>query len=1274
MLTMNDLRGRVLLGWITLLLAMQAIGAPNAPNILYIFTDDHTYRMVSCFPRSYEFANTPNIDRLAERGVRFDQAYIGAKCVPSRASVQSGRLQFAVESGYNGSDIPGSIHWFPTIREKGYYTGMIGKWHYRQRGAEAYQHGSSWDWSVIWKHGDKSLGDKYYWDQYVSINDGDLEPLNGYSTDRYADYTEQFIQERAADTNSPPWFYWLCFGGVHAPYTPADRHIGTLDDEPEPSIPVDIYGPRPGKPSHFQDTKWTEGEDGKPLYGGETLEFWTKQQMEAVLAIDDAVGRIVNKLEETDQLDNTIIVFTADQGYVWGQHGLKGKIDPYETAIRSPFIVSNPARFPTNKVCKAPINGPDVIRTFHAWADAEPQQFMPGRDITPLIENPDSQPVLKDWAEVPTMMTYVGNRYEPMEIAARLRNQDWRGLEYESDTPYYFMILVENYKYTRYASPYRIEELYDLENDPEELDNLALKVQFQSKLREMRAACIQSLKDNGGAVFADLLPPPTTLNLWPDVYPSDNAHVLYGSGTAQPDGDVLKTKNGWGNSDSRMAYLRFNLGGIDEIAGHPADSILSASLDLWMTQTEGDVENDLQIYALVDGAQDSSASLSETEWTGSAGANPLLDTNLPQGNAAPTNSPLTTAMLGHYTFAATGDNSELGLVQIPLSVSGLKTLIQNDSNGEITLIVRSTSEGLSTDFASVANTNSQHALPTLTISTLPAAPAGLSANAGNGAVSLDWDDNAEPNLSGYNVYRSTNSGNYGSAIASNLVASSYFDNTVLNDTTYYYVVSAVDTDANESPQSTEVSAMPEKVEMPLNAIFFGSAFEGLAGFTQSTPATANESWSTETNSVRYRNQDGGTLNSSFLKEFPLDRSIGASYTIEAVVHLTDGYADDNNRVGIYLFGDSAEVPSEDEAGAIGLIFNTDDGASGGAPGDNSDDNIALRVGIDSTDLSGNYARNEGFVTFAQDLFGTEIMFTADIDFVDAGGTAMINITARLRDVHGAVTEASTSVPATDYTGDWFGFVTRARARNYVEGGENTAADRSLPWVMDYKSFRVADHSVLTPPTGLAATAGDGFVRLEWNDSAAGSVAGYTVYRSQTSDNYDSPLETGLTSSAFMDNAATNGATYYYVVTAVDSNGNESAQSTEVSALPEALYDQWASDHGIKGLGRYVDSDGDGMNNLYEYALGGAPTNRNHRGTLPSFSRSGSRFLYVHPRRADDASLVYTVETTTNLTSGTWTNLGYVVTGTNVTGGTLDFVTNDIDIVRNKNFIRLIIEQ
>jgi hypothetical protein len=270
---------------------------------------------------------------------------------------------------------------------------------------------------------------------------------------------------------------------------------------------------------------------------------------------------------------------------------------------------------------------------------------------------------------------------------------------------------------------------------------------------------------------------------------------------------------------------------------------------------------------------------------------------------------------------------------------------------------------------------------------------------------------------------------------------------------------------NESADSAEVSATPEVV--PLQGDLFGSDNAGYAGFTTSTPGGSNETWSLEGDSVQYRNQNSGTYNSSLLREFVLDRSAGRSYRVEGVVTLTDGYADDNNRVGLYLFGDFPEVPNQDEAGAIGLIFNMDDSVTGGAPGNNAQDNIALRVGIDNTLLSDPAVLRDQTVPFAQDLFGTTITLAADITFIAIGTNEFIQIDASLT-AAGAKTTVSTTVLAADYTGDYFGFVTRARARNYPD----TAANRGAPWVMDYRSFAVSELTLaFSSITGSAATPG-----------------------------------------------------------------------------------------------------------------------------------------------------------------------------------------------------------
>ena len=121
------------------------------------------------------------------------------------------------------------------------------------------------------------------------------------------------------------------------------------------------------------------------------------------------------------------------------------------------------------------------------------------------------------------------------------------------------------------------------------------------------------------------------------------------------------------------------------------------------------------------------------------------------------------------------------------------------------------------------------------------------------------------------------------------------------------------------------------------------------------------------------------------------------------------------------------------------------------------------------------------------------------------------------------------------------------------------------------------------------------------------------------------------------------------------------------------YDLWATTWSTDIGAATNDFDSDGINNLYEYAMDGNPTNGLAPTNLPVFSRLGNGFIYVHPKRSDDTNITYTVETSTDLVAGSWTNNGYTVSGTNITGGDLNFVTNDVDTVENEKFIRLRVE-
>ncbi|HKL21037.1 MAG TPA: hypothetical protein VJ904_04480, partial [Tichowtungia sp.] len=173
------------------------------------------------------------------------------------------------------------------------------------------------------------------------------------------------------------------------------------------------------------------------------------------------------------------------------------------------------------------------------------------------------------------------------------------------------------------------------------------------------------------------------------------------------------------------------------------------------------------------------------------------------------------------------------------------------------------------------------------------------------------------------------------------------------------------------------------------------------------------------------------------------------------------------------------------------------------------------------------------------------------------------------------------------------------------------------------------------------------------------------------DSGGNAIASGLSTSSYLDGTAENGTTYYYRVAAVDTNGNVSARSTQVSATPTADgvvlegYEKWLSDNGVTA------SDA----NFYEYAMGGDPTDGQPPADKPVLIRSGGSYYYVYPKRSDDAALTYTVEITTNLLdSESWMDAGYSVTGTDVTGGIIDFVTNAVDTVDSETFIRLRIER
>src|SRR6185295_8571042 len=165
--------------------------------------------------------------------------------------------------------------------------------------------------------------------------------VSGYATDNYTQWACDYIQGDGRD-KTKPWFLWLCYGAIHGPSTPAPRHLGKYAKEPV-TPPVDILPPRPQKPAYLEKVQaWHKGKDGQIMAGPTEAQFgdegareksyadWVRQVNECTLALDEGVGRVLATLRESGQLDNTLVIYTADQGFGMGEHGFRSKLAPYD--------------------------------------------------------------------------------------------------------------------------------------------------------------------------------------------------------------------------------------------------------------------------------------------------------------------------------------------------------------------------------------------------------------------------------------------------------------------------------------------------------------------------------------------------------------------------------------------------------------------------------------------------------------------------------------------------------------------------------------------------------------------------------------------------------------------------------------------------------------------------------------------------------------------------------------------------------------------------------
>jgi arylsulfatase A-like enzyme len=308
-------------------------GDGKKPNILVIYTDDHRADALGCMGNPH--LKTPHIDRLAGRGTLFRNAYLsgadsGALCMPSRAMLMTGRNFPRIERA-GGWDIAPQPTLPSVLREHGYRTHMTGKWH---NGAEPLRR-------IFPDTGPVLLGGMgdHLRKQVVTVKQGEMSdpaPIGKHSTDAFTEAALAFLSSTGAD--DPPFFLYLAYSAPHDPRQPVSPWRERQERNPPPLPPNFL----PQHPFNL----------GELLVRDEHLAPWprpeemireqTAHYYAMIEHLDDSIGRIIEALEQSGRLDQTLIVFAGDNGLALGSHGLLGKQSAYEHSLRVPMFLSGP--------------------------------------------------------------------------------------------------------------------------------------------------------------------------------------------------------------------------------------------------------------------------------------------------------------------------------------------------------------------------------------------------------------------------------------------------------------------------------------------------------------------------------------------------------------------------------------------------------------------------------------------------------------------------------------------------------------------------------------------------------------------------------------------------------------------------------------------------------------------------------------------------------------------------------------------------------------------
>ncbi len=404
-------------------------------NVVLILTDDQRFDALGCM--GHPFLETPHLDALARDGALCENAFVTtALCSPSRASILTSLYAHAHGVLDNVTELPDSIPTFPReLQKAGYETAFMGKWH---MGGARDTPRPGFDRWVSFR------GQGVYNDPVLNV-DGERVERKGYLTDILTDYAEEFLRR----PREKPFFLFLSHKAVHAHFEPADRHRGCYADRqfPHPASMADTPENYAGKPAWVkaQRNSW-HGVDG--MYNKEfDFDKFARDYAETARSVDDSVGRVMEALREQGLLESTLVLFMSDNGFLFGEHGLIDKRCMYEPSIRVPLLAHCPELIPPGTRPRQMALNIDVAPTILEAAGCSVPESFQGRSFLSALRG-ESTPGREAF-----LYEYFWERSFPQ-------------------TPTVLGVRTDRYKLMQYHGVWDKYEMYDVENDPDEMHNL----------------------------------------------------------------------------------------------------------------------------------------------------------------------------------------------------------------------------------------------------------------------------------------------------------------------------------------------------------------------------------------------------------------------------------------------------------------------------------------------------------------------------------------------------------------------------------------------------------------------------------------------------------------------------------------------------------------------------------------------------------------------------------------------------------------------------------